>query len=447
MSVAYDDFSVWIEPSPQGSGYRVRARCRAGEDAAPFLLPADLNDGVLPGLTTGARDVGGPGAPQSGRDGPTLAREIGCRLFRALLSGAVGQLYTSCLGAVPDPRHGLRLRLHLDASVTPELVMLPWELLYWPERSEHLGLQRLSPVVRYFDLPRSVDAPPFAPPLRVLLVPARGAAGAGLDLEREICLIQEALRENGTEVEALERATLERLRERMLRRTFHAAHFMGHGTFDRSSGAGFLQLESEDGQAERVPGEVLAAHLNGCLPRLTVINACNSGRSAADTRLGAFAGVASSLVRSGLTAVVAMSSPITDRAAIAFSKALYKEIAAGEPVDAAVAEGRLAIYRADRSSLEWATPMLFMRTPDGQLFSTLEAEAEISETVPPPGDSISLGEKGQIEGEDVDIINQKGACFGPRPSASIKLDGRIKAKRLTLGNLVVEGHPSTGSKL
>lgn len=47
MSVAYDDFSVWIEPSSQGSGYRVRARCRAGEDAAPFLLPADLNDGAL----------------------------------------------------------------------------------------------------------------------------------------------------------------------------------------------------------------------------------------------------------------------------------------------------------------------------------------------------------------------------------------------------------------
>jgi len=40
----------------------------------------------------------------------------------------------------------------------------------------------------------------------------------------------------------------------------------------------------------------------------------------------------------------------------------------GDPVDAAVAEGRQAMYAVDRLSSEWATPVLFLRTPTGELY-------------------------------------------------------------------------------
>jgi len=78
----------------------------------------------------------------------------------------------------------------------------------------------------------------------------------------------------------------------------------------------------------------------------------------------------------GVPAVVAMQFPISDQAAIAFTDCLYPRLAQGLPLDTAVGEARKAIRIADRSSLEWATPVLFMRTPDGKLFDFADAHAE-----------------------------------------------------------------------
>lgn len=375
MGVTYEDFSIWIEPSREGPGYQVTVRCRAGEGSSSFEPPAALGDIFRPQLQ--ARDLGGTGGSGAGGKAPRHAREIGGHLFQALFSGTVRQLYDRSLGSVPDPRHGLRLRLCLDPKLAPEVFNLPWELLYCPENRDHLGLNRLSPVVRYIELPHATTAPDFDPPLRVLIAAAPGTSHGVLDLSREIDSIQRELGD-GTKVTVLERAVLENLRETMLRGAFHVLHFMGHGAFDTDTGTGVLLLESEEGHETRVSGEILTTHLRDCLPRLAVVNACNSGRM--DTQAGhdLFAGVASALVLGGVPAVVAMRRPISDRAAIAFSKALYRELAAGEPVDAAVAEGRLAIYRTDYSSPEWATPALFMRLQDGCLFRQQGAEATIS---------------------------------------------------------------------
>jgi hypothetical protein len=46
----------------------------------------------------------------------------------------------------------------------------------------------------------------------------------------------------------------------------------------------------------------------------------------------------------------------------------------GDPVDVAVAEGRQAVHSAASMSFEWATPVLFMRTPNGELYP----EADLS---------------------------------------------------------------------
>jgi tetratricopeptide (TPR) repeat protein len=69
-----------------------------------------------------------------------------------------------------------------------------------------------------------------------------------------------------------------------------------------------------------------------------------------------------------LPAVIAMQGEISDAAAIIFSRTFYQQLAAGEPIDAAVTEGRRAILSEGRGSLEWAIPVLFMRTPTGELY-------------------------------------------------------------------------------
>ena len=43
-------------------------------------------------------------------------------------------------------------------------------------------------------------------------------------------------------------------------------------------------------------------------------------------------------------------------------------LAEGYPIDAALAEARVAIF-ANGNNIEWGTPVLFMRSKDGKLFN------------------------------------------------------------------------------
>ncbi|MCB0203085.1 MAG: CHAT domain-containing protein, partial [Anaerolineae bacterium] len=116
-------------------------------------------------------------------------------------------------------------------------------------------------------------------------------------------------------------------------------------------------------------GRLLADHWT---LRLAVLNACEGARGS-DHDL--FSSTASILVQRGLPAVLAMQYKITDHAAVELSRAFYESLADGLPVDAAVAEARKAVSLAISNTVEWGTPVLTMRAPDGVLFR-LEAVAE-----------------------------------------------------------------------
>jgi len=79
-----------------------------------------------------------------------------------------------------------------------------------------------------------------------------------------------------------------------------------------------------------------------------------------------------------------MQYEFSDTAAIEFAPALYGALAAGLPVDGAVTEARKAVYAV--SLLEWATPVLYMRAEDAQLFSLVGAPqpAPPHKADPPP---------------------------------------------------------------
>ena len=99
--------------------------------------------------------------------------------------------------------------------------------------------------------------------------------------------------------------------------------------------------------------------------RLVVLNACEGARSAGDDPLG---GVAQALVRQGIPAVIAMQFEISDPAALVFSKSFYQALADGLPVDVAMVEARMAMF-AEGHEVEWATPVLYLRSPDGRVFT------------------------------------------------------------------------------
>src|SRR5262249_39794219 len=99
------------------------------------------------------------------------------------------------------------------------------------------------------------------------------------------------------------------------------------------------------------------------------------GASLSETNV--YAGTAQTLLRTGgIPAVIAMQFKITDRAAIAFTGGFYGALARGYPIDAALAEARKTISSVREDDTEWATPVLYMRSPDGDIFD--------DHPIPPP---------------------------------------------------------------
>ena len=111
------------------------------------------------------------------------------------------------------------------------------------------------------------------------------------------------------------------------------------------------------------------------MPRLVVLNSC-SGAAAGVSDL--FSGTAAALVRGGVSAVAAMQYEISDPAAVAFARGFYAAIARGRGVDDAVSSGRVAILGTSDRTLEWVTPVLYLRGHDTRLF-TLPAPADDTE--------------------------------------------------------------------
>ncbi|MCB0052303.1 MAG: CHAT domain-containing protein, partial [Caldilinea sp.] len=151
-------------------------------------------------------------------------------------------------------------------------------------------------------------------------------------------------------------------------RDYHIFHFMGHGALLGDTGsdvAGYLMFENADGTAAPVSAERLGQAFRRTV-RLAMINACEGAAGNAQTPS---AGVATSLLQQGIPAVVAMQFSISGAIAIPFAGEFYSAMAVGLPVDAAVTSARRNVWARFDGSGEWATPVLFLRAPDGHLFS------------------------------------------------------------------------------
>ena len=215
-------------------------------------------------------------------------------------------------------------------------------------------------------------------PLRILGMVASPTGLTPLDVERERSRINEAtaaLQADGrVEVHWLDPATPRELQAALRRDKWHIFHFAGHGGFDPTIDEGVVALVDEDGAAVRVPATQLGRLLGDHNPlRLAVLNACEGARGSTHDL---FSSTAATLVRRGTPAVVAMQYEITDDAAKEFGRSFYEAVADGSPVDIAVAEARKSLSIQMSSTLEWGTPVLFMRTDDGVLFRMRRSKAK-----------------------------------------------------------------------
>jgi tetratricopeptide (TPR) repeat protein len=359
----YLDFDLIIERS--GDGYTARVfNSPAGQATAAFREPfSDLEiENFLLRVGRSRHAVRRIESPEM-----ASAKAFGGKLFNEVFAGDVRGCLRSSIDEAVRQGFGLRVRLHLGQ--VPTLADLPWEFLYNAGMNRFLGLSVETPVVRYLELPERIRPVAVKPPLRVLMMISSPTDYAQLDVVREFAKMNEALsdlEQRGlVTVERLENATLSELQRRLRQNEYHIFHFVGHGGFDEQADDGQLVLEDAEERGRRVSAQFIGTLLHDHRPlRLAVLNACEGARA---SRADPFAGTAQALVQQGVPAVIAMQFEVTDEAAICFTREFYAALAAGYPVDAALAEARKAIF-AEVSEIEWGTPVLYMRAPDGCIF-------------------------------------------------------------------------------
>jgi len=447
----YDRLIIRIEPctESQPQRYEVFVEGEGGEAHGHFELPfqgRDIENFVL-------RMSRGRGTRRVETSEATRAKQFGGELFEALFREEVRDIYRACLADARRQNRGLRVTLALTKA--PELMDIPWEYLY--DEPDFLAVSTWTPVVRYLDVTRPRTPLVVTPPLRVLGMISDVVDLPMLDVEGERQRLEAALRPLRTggrvEVHWTQAATLDSLLRKLHHGDFHILHFVGHGGYDEIREDGVLLLEGHDRSSQEITGERLGTILQDHHSlRLVVLNACEGARN---SQSDPFAGVAASLVRRGIPAVVAMQFEITDDAALTFAAYFYEALAQGDPVDAAVAHARLGIF-ASGNDVEWGTPVLFLRSTDGRAFEiqgeqARSPEAELSlafeahPTVAAVGEPITWSlhvqnvgkpslfratpqdDTGRPLGDPVDLMSGEDAVFtwvsraerGPTPTVSV----------------------------
>ncbi len=368
MEVTYVDFELQISAGA-GRRYPVAVvRSPAGEARETMVFPfeqAALKQ-RLTAMEAALFRLGGNGQTQSLRQEDPI-RQFGQELFNALFTGEIRSLYDVSRSRAETQQKGLRLKLHIQA---PELAVLPWEFLYDGRQGEYVCLYQRTPLVRYLDMPQPVEPLLVTGPLRILVMIASPRDLPALDVNGEKERLEkatQALRERGViELKWLGGQAWHDLQEEMRQGTWHLFHFIGHGGFDAGADDGVIALANETGNTHRLSATDLSRLvMNHRSLRLLVLNSCEGARG---SEQGLFSSTAASLARHGIPAVVAMQYPISDRASLEFARSFYESLAAGLPVEAAITDARTAISVACNTTLEWGSPVLYMRSPDGVLF-------------------------------------------------------------------------------
>ena len=365
---SYENFDLLIEAEGAGRYSARVTNCPVGDTptsmfSLPFS-PTELENLLL------KLDPGRSGMRRIADRHTQASIDLGTGLFNAVFRDQVLVAWSRSKDAVRQEGQGLRLRLRLTGA--PSLAAMPWELLYDKSSRMFYAQSDRTPVVRYLDVTDPPRPLRVRGPLRILAIIASPHDLPRLDVEREWATICDALadkqRAHLVSVDRLRAPTMGELQKWLRHNEVHVLHFVGHGHFDDRLQDGVLMFTGPGGRATPISSTVLGTHVRDHDPlRLVVLNACQTARvDEADP----YSGMAQGLIQQEAAAVVAMQFPISDDAAIVFTREFYGAVADGEPLDQAMASARKALL-ADHA-LEWATPVLFLRAIDGRVFDRVD---------------------------------------------------------------------------
>lgn len=336
----------------------------------------------------------------------TFLKKVGLALS-SLLPPSIIESFWDAYATIKTNGQRLRVRLYIEQ---PKLAALPWEYLCIGKPSanaasrnirvesinvaalsvrQQLGFLGLHPqisIVRQPNLSLPKNTITSFGEMHILVVVACPISlnWTWFDIQSEPSRIREMLspfiKSGKVKLSFLglnERATPDALCQKLKQanedlKGYHLLHFAGHGFYklmtrqppvDAPVAAG-LVLVKDDGQPAYLLSGKLLKWLQDSSIRIVVLSACQT------------AGVAQMLSAGGIPAVVAMQFPISDSAALKFSKGFYDSLTAYEPIDVCVLRGREAItYHMGKDNPYWGVPSVFLQSETGVLFQSSEQQS------------------------------------------------------------------------
>ncbi|MBI4789882.1 MAG: CHAT domain-containing protein [Chloroflexi bacterium] len=325
--------------------YLVRAESALGEAGPNVIDSAVIADAAVNGQHL-----------ISGRTNHSRVQDIGRKLFDALCQGDIAKLYQQT--AAVAQRNGSAMPIVFKFKQSPELQEPVWEFLHDGEK--FLALDPATPIVRYVEQTRPIQDLGVKPPLRMLLTTGAPRGYETLDLAQEERNVREALAGLDDRIQlVVERnISLETLRHTLTRalhteRPFHIWHHCGHGARRQHNKFFVLILQDRDGSAQPIEVDRLSTLLRAFPDlRVATLNVCHGG---------SVYGLAPALAALNLPAVVGFRGSVLDETALQFAKAFYPGLLRTSAA-AAMSQARVALALQQRYALDWALPLLFLRT-------------------------------------------------------------------------------------
>jgi hypothetical protein len=312
------------------------------------------------------------------------ARSLGKTLYDTVFSGKIAECFERSIDRAR--RQNVNLRLLINIDEVPELARFPWEYLYssQPQINGFLALSSKILISRYIEL-----ADPRLPlrvqgPLKILVImanPKDVSSSNRYDEVKEWNRLQTTLEPfehfGLLTVKRLETPTLFALRQELRQSQYHALHFIGSSVFNKQIGSTMVLLEDDQRRSHPVDSIQLGAIAQSQETLRLIVLA--SGLGGAEPQQGPLGLAARNVAKQGIPAVIDAQFNIGEEVSTTFLREFYQSLARGSAVDAALVEAR-TMMQAQRRSLAWGLPTLYLSSQDGQIFELTPLEMDYLKT-------------------------------------------------------------------
>lgn len=352
MSESYVDFELHIAPS----GY---ATAQSNQGQVTIPITTDVPNSVRLCINLIEKR-------ETNQD---LLKSLGQELYQLLFPSPIHAHFQQTEAVARSVNSKLRLRLRIEAN---SLASLPLEFMYRTSGDHFLAQNPNTVLSRYLNLP----LPPNRVrrregPLHLLTIIANPTDQYPLDPDGWENIVQQALatpiKNSQITMQTVKRATFKEIRNALLQQKPDIIQFVGHGIYQQ--GKGYLALvDDKTNKTWLVDDERFANILLGFEDHLGLVSLATCESAKSDSPQG-FLGIAPKIVQRGIPAVVAMQYSVLIKTAEVFLENFYTSIAARKPVDWAVQWARNAVsIEMGTDNREFATPVLYMRAEDGEIF-------------------------------------------------------------------------------